>query len=253
MTIPLSVSDANVATDWTKDPPGSESLTGPDKRAQACALVPELASYRWTDEYFQGRDVLAVFDHDKQSVKRDQRRCSACIILWLLLSIFVWYIAIMSIVSNPGLGIFLLCFSFFVTIILMMVFIRGLKAKMPHTAVNFDGVLHTDSSSEYAVKVRSTLASDMSLTIALTPICSFALSIDETYLFPCNEIVYVDGATIKLAHCKIRYNERPARIDEDDYVGPLKCSFTRLQNPALFGKTVLALKQLNQEARVAAL
>lgn len=81
----------------------------------------------------------------------------------------------------------------------------------------------------------------------------FAMPIDDTFMFPYREIVYVEGAMIMLAHSKMFYNERPAPIARHvtTNIRPFKYSLTRLQNPALFQKVVMALKQLHQDASVA--
>lgn len=104
---------------------------------------------------------------------------------------------------------------------------------------------------EVSTLLSPSVASNPKLKISFLA-ARFALSIDDTFLFPYNEIVYIDGAAIMLAHSKMFYNERPAPIPRHvTTTGPVKYSFTRLQNPALFQRVVMALKQLPRDGTAA--
>ena len=151
MTIPLPKSEADWRDDTTFESP-TEELELSDARALAIELVPELASYRWTDTFFDDdeRDIAAVFDHDAKARKKE-RLCTICFMIpFIAVGIFAWTTTVMIAAGAPGLAIFLVCFLMVWTNGVAQVIYGSCTSLPPHTAVTTERVLHNVSRGESA-------------------------------------------------------------------------------------------------------
>lgn len=251
MTIPQSVADVQGAE--RPEEAISESPAESDRRAQAVAIVPELTRYRSTDDYFQGngRDVVVVFDHDQDSVKHEQRRmsCGLIFILFLYLGPLTLGIILLTVLADPAsisIGVVLVCFALWAIFGLWKEYIRHSRATMPHTAVNFDGVVHVDSSSKYSTLNKRCIHAGSSHHC-------FASSTDVSYFFPFSSILSIDIFTIRLVFTLPSYVEGATLVPiHRRLVGTATYSFKHLKHPLFFQKVVLAFKQHHRNARHAA-
>ena len=79
----------------------------------------------------------------------------------------------------------------------------------------------------------------------------FAIILETTYCFPFNEIISIDGATLKLVNNLQSYIEHPVTTNRPATGNTFEYHMTNLSNPSLFQKVVLAFKQHHRDTRMA--
>ena len=155
MTIPVP----KPGIDWRDADTTSESPTEElglsDAKSLAIELVPELASYHYTDNFFEAdeRDIAVVFDHNARTEDSTRLALGCFILPFIAVAIFLWNIFAMMVTDGSdasGIVIFA-CFSTFWTgFIVLWLALLCRSPSLPHTAITIDGVLHNVSTGESA-------------------------------------------------------------------------------------------------------